>query len=323
MAGPTKVLITGANGFIGSALSRRYREAGVEVVGIDLQGDAGNFVRVGDILKPEAWEVNLDDVDVVFHCAAVVKLSGDPELFWNVNVLGTRKVTEAAIKHGVPRIVHLSSVTVFGWDFPDGVDETYPVHPNGAQYVDTKIASEQVVLEAHAAGDIEGVIIRPGDVYGPGSEPWTLTPIEYIRTGRMILPNKGEGILSPIYIDNLIDALVAAGEKEQAAGQVITVTNGIGIRARSFFRRYCDIMRVGPPRTAPYRLLRPLVGAVGFIDRLRGQPGHFEPATIDYMMRRGTYSIARAREILDFEPKVDLDEGFKLTAAWLVREGIV
>jgi len=323
MSGPRKVLITGANGFIGAPLMARYREAGIDVVGIDLSGDPANNVRVGDIRKPEAWEVHLRDVDLVVHTAAIVTLSGDPDLFWSTNVLGTQKVVEAAVKHGVKRIVHLSSVTVFGFDFPDGVDETYPVRPNGAQYVDTKIASEQVVLEAHAAGDIEGVILRPGDVYGPRSEAWTLTPIEYIRTGRMILPNKGEGILSPIYVDNVVDAIVAAGERGAAAGQVFTITNGVGIRARSFFRRYCDIMRVGPPRTAPYRLLRPAVGVVGFVDRLRGQPGHFEPRTIDYMMRTGTYSIAKAREILDFEPRVDLDEGFKRTARWLVKEGIV
>ncbi|MDX1511955.1 MAG: NAD-dependent epimerase/dehydratase family protein [Nitriliruptorales bacterium] len=323
MSGPRKVLITGAHGFIGAALSRRYRDLGVEVVGIDLTGDPENNVRVGDVRKPEPWEVHLDGVDLVVHAAAIVTLEGDADEFWSVNVLGTRQVVDAAVRHGVKRLVHLSSVTVFGWDFPDGVDETWPVHPNGTPYVDTKIAAEQVVLEAHAAGDIDAVIIRPGDVFGPWSHPWTLTPIEYIRSGRMILPNKGEGIISPIYIDNLIDALVAAGEKEQAAGQVITVTNGVGIRARSFFRRYCDLMRVGPPRTAPYRLLRPAVGVVGFIDRLRGQPGHFEPATIDYMMRKGTYSIERAQQILDFEPRIDLDEGFKLTAQWLVKEGII
>ncbi len=79
------------------------------------------------------------------------------------------------------------------------------MRPDGHTYVDTKIASEQVVLQAHAAGEIECTVIRPGDVYGPGSRPWTVLPVDAIRQNRFFLPAMGRGIFSPVYVDNLLD----------------------------------------------------------------------------------------------------------------------
>ena len=98
---------------------------------------------------------------------------GDAAAVWDVNVMGTRHALDAAVRAEAQRFVQLSSVLAFSWDFPDGVDERHPVRPNGAPYVDTKVASEQVVLQAHAAGEIACTVIRPGDVWGPRSRPWT------------------------------------------------------------------------------------------------------------------------------------------------------
>jgi 2-alkyl-3-oxoalkanoate reductase len=112
--------------------------------------------------------------------------------------------------------VHLSSVAAYGFDFPDGVDETYPVRVNGDVYTDTKVNSEAVVLAAHAAGEIEVSVIRPGDVWGPGSV-WVRSPIAEMRkkTG-FPLPNGGNGIFSPVYIDNFVDGMVVAVSSRDA-----------------------------------------------------------------------------------------------------------
>ena len=129
----------------------------------------------------------------------------DPRNIWEVNVLGTRHALDAAVRGGVQRFLHISSVVAYSFDFPPDVTENYPVRCNGVPYVDSKVMGEQVVLQAHAAGEIDSMIVRPGDVYGPGSRPWTTRPVRLIKAGSLILPLQGKGIFTPIYIDNLVD----------------------------------------------------------------------------------------------------------------------
>jgi hypothetical protein len=93
--------------------------------------------------------------------------------------------------------VQLSSVAAFGFDFPENVDETHPLITNGNSYVDTKITSEHAVLAAHACGEIDCTIIRPGDVYGPASRAWVIVPLEMMRAGQFLLPDRGRGVFSP------------------------------------------------------------------------------------------------------------------------------
>jgi nucleoside-diphosphate-sugar epimerase len=121
------------------------------------------------------------------------------------------------------RLVHFSSVTAFGFNFPDGVDEIYPVHNTYVPYPDTKIASEQVVLQAHIEGRIQATIVRPGDVYGPRSRAWAVIPVELIKARRFTLPGGGRGIHSPVYIDNLVDGVVLAAASPDAPGQIFTL----------------------------------------------------------------------------------------------------
>ncbi len=83
-------------------------------------------------------------------------------------MLGTRHALDAAREAGAERFLHLSSVTVFSFDFPDGVTEAWPVRANGVPYVDTKVAAEAVVLGAHAAGEVTCTIVRPATSTGPG-----------------------------------------------------------------------------------------------------------------------------------------------------------
>jgi len=72
------------------------------------------------------------------------------------------------------------------------------------------VACEQTVLQAHAAGEVTCTIIRPGDVYGPGSHFWTVSPVRAITAGRLVLPAQGQGQISPVYIDDLVEGIVLA-----------------------------------------------------------------------------------------------------------------
>lgn len=317
VADPARVFVTGALGFIGRALADHYASRGAEIRGVDVRADLGRGVVAGDVAEPGDWQRHAAGCDLVIHTAAVVSMRDDPDPIWRVNVLGTRHALDAARDAGASRFLHLSSVTAFSFDFPDGVTEDYPVRANGVPYVDTKVASEQVVLQAHAAGELPCTVIRPGDAYGPGSRPWTIVPVEELKRGRLLLPAMGRGTLNPVYIDNLVDGIALAAGRPEGVGQVFTITDGVGVSTREFFGHYGRLLG-RKVRVAPTAVVRALAAAAA---RLPGDEGEVNPAAIDYIARSGTYSIEKARTVLGYEPAVDFEEGMRRTVDWLSREG--
>lgn len=320
-----RVFITGANGFIGRAITRRLRADGVEVVGVDANADQASGVIAGDISKAGDWQDAVAGCDLVVHTAAVVSNAVDAETTWRVNVLGTRHVVNAAAAAGVRRLVHLSSVRAFSdLDYPDGVDEQWPVRTDGNAYVDTKIASEHVVLQAHAARELGATIIRPADVYGPGSRPWVVLPLEAMKSGSFALPAGGRGVFSPVYVDDLVDGLLAAAAHPDAAGQILTLTGPDTASTAEYFGHLHRMLgRDGSPRTVSTGVAVGFAAIVATIARLRGRPTEINPTTVRYLARTGSYSSAKARALVGYEPQVDLDEGMRRTEAWLRSEGLL
>jgi nucleoside-diphosphate-sugar epimerase len=320
---PERVLITGASGFIGRRLADRYREMGSEVRGVDVQADPDHGVVAGDVTQPGPWEEQAEGCDIVIHTAAVLGFGGRHERYWKVNALGTGNVLAAATRGKVGRFVHLSSIVVFGNDFPDGVDESHPVRTTGSPYTDTKIAAEQAVLAAHAANDLTCTVVRPGDVYGPASIPWAVKIAEAVRSRPVVLPDGGRGILSPVYVDNLVDGVVLAASSPDAEGEVFTLTDGVGIENRKYFGRFCEWLGKPPPRSAPPALLKAATWPLEKAAELRGGESDLNPNTVAYLCRRGTYSIEKAREVLGYEPRVGLEEGMERMREWLEAEGFL
>jgi hypothetical protein len=143
--------------------------------------------------------------------------------------------------------------------------------------VDTKVASEQVVLQAHAAGEVACTIVRPGDVYGPGSYFWTLTAVREIAARRLVLPAMGRGKISPVYVDDVVEGVTLAAAHERAIGQVFTLSGGHDVEARDFWGRYARMLGKGRVPVAPTPVVM-FIAAV--IDRSpaarlhhRGHPG--------------------------------------------------
>ena len=243
----------------------------------------------------------------MIHTAAIVSLRSDWSGFWEANVLAVRNALEAT--RG--RFVHFSSVTVFGLSYPDGADESWPVRPEGIPYIDPKIAAEQVVL----AGDAEWTIVRPGDVYGPGSRAWTVEPMNLIRSGQMFVPRGGQ--IVPVYVDNLVDGVAAAATRPEGARQIFTLTDGPAVDVADFMGRYAAMLGVKPPRELPPRLGRGIVSALEPVMRRLRPENEMSRAAFAYIARRGAYSIEKAKRLLGYEPRVDLDEGMRRIAAGL------
>jgi nucleoside-diphosphate-sugar epimerase len=318
-----RVFLTGALGFIGRALADRYSAEGWEVRGMDLAADPARGVVAGDVTRPGDWQRHAEGCDVVIHLAARIGLGGTHDEYWPINVLATRLALDAAVRGGARRFVHTSSIVTFGNDFPDGVAESHPVRPTGAPYTDTKIASEQVVLAAHAAGELPCTIVRPGDVYGPGSRPWVVMILEAIRARQFVLPARGRGIFSPAYVDNLVDGFVLAASAEAAEGQVFTISDGRGVECREFFAHHHRWLGVKGPRTLPTRIVVALAAASERALRLAGRTTEVTPAAARYLARPGTYSIEKARSLLGYEPAVGLDEGLERSRAWAAEAGLL
>jgi len=309
MAGQ-RVGITGGGGFIGTALARRLRNEGDQVRGIDLTdagaaayAEIGADLVLGDICDPEAMSAFCEDLDVVIHTAAVVAESGDWDLFEQINVEGARTVAEAAKAAGVSRFVHFSSVMVYGFDFPDGVTEDGPFDGAGNPYCTTKIASEAVVLALHEPGVFDVVIIRPGDVYGPGSVPWTIRPVDLMRLGLWADFDDGTPVQNHVYIDNLVDGVLLV-LAEGTPGEAYAITDDVRTTTGEFFSRYAAMLGIHNGTMAAADAL-----ALGL-----------DPEAVKYMTRRGAYSCEKVKA-LGYRPAVSLDAGMAQTRDWLDATG--
>lgn len=319
-----RFFVTGANGFIGRAVSQRLSAGGASVGGVDLHADDARDVVAGDITEAGSWTSALAGADCVVHTAAAVSNAVTWEQGWRANVLGTQRVVDAAARAGVARVVLLSSVRAFGdIGFPDGVTEDHPVRPDGNVYVDTKIAAEQVALQAHAAGRVEAVVVRPTDTYGPGSRPWTLMPLELIRKRSFALPARGRGIFSPVYIDDLVDGLVLAATHPDAPGDVFTLGGGVGVTCAEFFGHYHRMLGIRGPLCLPTPLALAAAGGTDLGARAVGRATEVNVTSMRYFTRTGGYSIEKARRVLGYAPQVDLAEGMRRTEEWLRAQGLL
>jgi nucleoside-diphosphate-sugar epimerase len=319
---PSKVLITGANGFIGNSLMRHYKQQGVEVVGVDLRGDGAEIVE-GDIGNPESIAELLEQCDVIIHTAALVSNALSDADMWRVNVQATAKLIAAAEKHQVRRFVHLSSIVAYGNAATGELSEDHPVHGDGGSYVLTKLASEHAVLAAHAKGNIEVVILRPGDVYGPGSRPWLILPLEAIHKGQFMLPEKGEGFFRPTYIDDLVRGILLAVECPEANGEIFNLSCQGYISSREFFSHHYSWLNKRGPMLVSTRLALIAATLATKLADLTGGVNEASVATVAQLSTKSWFSIEKAQRILGWAPQVSLKDGMAHSQQWANDQGLL
>lgn len=320
---PRSVFITGASGFIGRALLARYQALGCEVRGMDLQADPANNVIAGNLACPEQWQQHAAGCELFINTAAVVSLAAPWKLYRDISVRGVRHCLDAAIAGGARRFVQFSSIAALGWDYPDQADERCDV-VIGTQYRYgvAKGASEHLVLAAHAAGEIDCTIVRPGDVYGPGSRAWLSEPLKLAKSGALILPSGGTGQFTPVYVDDLLDGVMLAAGLAQARGQIFHIGSADAVSCREFFSNHWRWAgRSGAPRSLPLWLAVAVTRVVWGLNRLFELRNEASPDAMYMFSRKGGISIDKARRLLGYEPKVSLEEGLRRSEAWLRQEG--
>ena len=322
-------LVTGASGFIGGRLAERLAVGeGVRVRAMVRNPKKAERLRKlpleivqADLLDLPSLRKAINGCDLVFHCAAFVRETGDRNEFYRTNVQGTENILKVSSDARIKKFIHFSSVAVYGMNPPDGSDETTPYQPCGNLYCDTKIASEEAVWTAHQQAKLPVVVIRPANVYGPRSNPWTVRPIKLINSGQMILINGGTGICNYVYIDNLLDATLAATKRDQSVGQAYLISDGVPVMWKEFFGYYAQMAGKPSMRSVPQWLAKLIAFGMEINSKFSGKPPKITREAIRFLTWRAHFNIEKAKRDLGFQPRFSLKEGMKLTEQWLREAG--
>jgi nucleoside-diphosphate-sugar epimerase len=311
-------VVTGAAGFLGAAVAHALRRRGDDVVGLDIRAAPG--VSVADLCVPGDWTRAFDGADLVVHAVGAPVEFGDTDECIAVAGAAAGCVLDAAERAGVARVVALSSVAVHGDTFPDGVDESVPVRLTGDPVGDSAVTLEHRTLAAAARG-LSVTVVRAGHIYGPRSGPWTLRPVAAIRAGRFVLPDGGDALLAPTFVDDVVRGTLRLSDAKDAAGEIVHLTGGAAVTEWEFFGYYAKMLDTAPPRRIRGRLARRV--AHRLTPALSHLPVSYPPGSLGRRGTRGTYSIAKISRLIGWRPEVDLADGMNRTRHWLSERGLL
>ena len=312
-----KCFVTGATGFIGNALVKRLVTEGYEVRALMHKTKPKNYEKkveyvFGNVTEFDTIKNFVKDVDFVFHCAAIVKDYGSPELFHKVNFEGTKNIAEACEEFDVKKFIFLSHIR-------------YESEEHSGYYSKTKAMAEQYLLKKYKKSKFPVVIIRPGNVYGPGATTWVLRPLRSIQKNRISLIEHGNGIFLHTYIDNLLDALIRVISISGISGEIIDITDGDN---STTWKEYLNIIAkiAGKPninknmskKTALY------IGKIMiFLNKIFNINPWITPMSAQVLTNQQKVSIEKARYLLEYEPKIDFQNGIKQVENWLRKENYI
>lgn len=315
-----KVLVTGATSMIGRITVQELQRRGHDVQVLQ-RGDSDLDVTVfrGDIREAAVVSQAVAGCDVVVHAAAKVGLVGKYKEFFDINVIGTKNIVEAAVNAGCRGVVYVSSpsvsysrVPVNGEAAPPATDDVL------GHYSKTKSIAERTVT---AEKRMATIAIRPHLVWGPGDTQLVGRIVERARQGRLTLVNHGEAIVDTTYIDNVADALVAATERigvqENLSGKALVVSNGEPRTVASLVESICEAASVPcSPRSISLGAAVRLGAAIETLFKLK--PFAEPPLTKFTAYQLGIshwFDISETKDLLQWTPRVSLDEGFERLAA--------
>jgi nucleoside-diphosphate-sugar epimerase len=321
---PQPVFITGIGGFIASHLAERLLREGIAVRGLTRRPEAaawlvtqGAQVTKGDLLDAVAVARAVAGCRVVVHAAGWAgNASVPPDLAWRTNVEGTANVLTAAKGSSVERFVYISSIAVYGLNRAPQIDESMPTPFVGELYPDSKIAAEAEVR----ASSLPNIIVRPASTYGPRGEGWTVGVTKQIRHGMSLLGHD-DGLVTPGYIDNVVDGLWLTLTHQGGLGHVFNICDDRAVTYREFYLAYAYMLGLDNLPTVPvWRVMLARTKLAYVLRRVTGRPSA-GPWSTHFRFNPSQYSIEKARRLMGYEPQVDFAEGMRRTETWLRANG--
>jgi nucleoside-diphosphate-sugar epimerase len=258
-----RVLVTGATGFVGGRLAEILTDMEVETVCmVRTWGAASRLARLpvrlvgGDMTDLASVRQAMSGCDVIMHCALDNRTRG--RTLGRSSSSGTRNVMQAALEHGVSRVVHVSSAAVHGLAPPSqrAIGESHPLGRTGHDYCDAKVAGERVAVEYHRRHRLPVSILRPTLVYGPFGY-YSEAPARLAREGRLALVDGAEGLCNCVYVDNLVQAMLLAATEPAAIGEAFYVSDARALKWREYLERHAAALEpeVPAPRVVTRREL--------------------------------------------------------------------
>lgn len=310
------VLVTGASGMLGRGVATALMQRGDAVTVLQRRPSGFPLDEVlGDVHDPRVVTRAVRGHDAVVHLAARVSTTGAWSEFERVNVHGTRSLLDAARAADVRRFVHVSSPSVAHVGQPlvgSACTPASPAHARG-NYARSKAQAERIALAASSA-EMPVVAVRPHLVWGPGDEQLVARIVRRARAGRLVLVNNGTALIDSTYVDNAVQALVAAlDHAPDVAGRAFVVSNGEPRTVAELVARICVAFGVAPPTRS---VSLPVASAVGWVIEglwAVGRRAAEPPLTRFLAEQLGTahwFDQRETRRLLKWSPSVSLDEGF-------------
>lgn len=324
----SRALVTGATGFTGGHLCRHLLDAGYLVTALVRPGKdaaplqaSGVKIVTGDLGDAESLRTATEGIDVVFHIAAAFRDASLPdEVFFEVNVEGTRNIITAAAGAGVHRFVHCSTVGVHGDTGTIPATEESPFKAPDI-YCQSKIEGELLARELFDKLDIAGSVFRPMGIYGPGDTRF-LKLFRSIGRNRFLMIGSGEICYHMTYIDDLCRGIMLCGEHPAAVGEVFLLAGEHHTTLNELVACIADALEVKRPSI---RIpLAPVMAAAYLCDAvcrpLRLNPPLY-PRRVEFFSKHRAADISKARRLLGFQPQVSLMDGVRRTATWYREQG--
>jgi len=309
------VLVTGADGFIGSHLTEALVAAGAKVRAFCLYNSQGSLgwldtvpretraaldLKLGDVRDARFVEEACREVEIVFHLAALIAIPYSyvaAESFVDTNVRGTLNVLEAARRARPMRVVHTSTSEVYGTPASLPIRETHPLNAQ-SPYAATKVAADQLALSFHATYEVPVTILRPFNTFGPRQSTRAVLPtilLQLLSGRREIELGRLDTRRDLTFVSDTVDGFLRAATTPGVEGQTIQLGTGRAVSIGELFEASCR--------------------ALGVQAQPKQDPRRVRPDASEVLVLESDPSLARER--LGWTPRVSLDDGLRQTAAWL------
>ena len=326
-AGPRRVFITGATGFIGNALARTLAAGGAEIHAlVRPSADRSRFndIKVnwheGDITDPPTLTPALTGASWIVHAAGRLGEAGVPEsVYRQIHVDGTRNVMEAALAAGTcERFLHISSPGVLGQINGEPATEDFPYAPTNP-YERAKADAEKVATNFSERG-LPVIIARPEFVYGPGDRH-VLRLFQAIQRVRFVFIDGGRHICHPTFIDDAVAGMLLCLESGRP-GEIYHIAGPRAVTFRELCETIALSLGVAPPRlTIPRSLAMLFAAGSEALGKILGGKPVLNRLAVDFFTIDRKFSWQKAHHELGYTPQHELTKGIATTVTWYRQQG--
>ena len=328
------ILITGANGFVGSAFLKYLSSRGYDVCGLVRRGcdfrrlrNEDVKLKYGDLRNPDSLHKAMKGCNIVIHCAARSLDWGRRRDFEDVNVKGVQNIVEAASRTGtVSKIIYISTANVAGFGLRYMDEQIKDRYRPPFTYSRTKLEGERIATGLCKNLRIALTILRPSAIYGPGDWKFSFEMIDRIANSFWPMVGKGKAVFTPVFIENLCKAAELAVKSNKPFG-IYNITDNVTISWMDFSLKVASALGV-PLHYRSFPAFFALGAALLYEAFHRVFKPEKEPEITPYRVIRSCkdfhYSCKHAIDELGYEPDPDIDKHIKKTVEWYreaVKEG--